>query len=171
MSYKISDLRNISLNMYNFIGSGLSADGYILLSGYGLPYVVSGIYFTRSYPDDYDDVKTPAIAIDFNNATFEALQLGPGREPNYRYNIDVFGRNDGERDDLGERVRNYFNNTMPIINFNEYFTNGTYSYLGLANFDNISMFTIHDDSYNATKHILRINVVCDFTIPTGHTLI
>lgn len=172
MAYKIRDLRNLDINLYNFLASSIRFEGYTILSGYDSPYVVSGIYLLDGYPEDnFNKIKLPAIAINHINTRDEPFQLGQGKESIRKFTITVLARGDGERDDLGEMVKNYFDRTMNIHDYNIVLTGGSYVEIGRANFDNIVMSPNRDIRHQTTFYMMNINIDCRYFISSGSSLI
>jgi hypothetical protein len=171
MTYKMKDLRNTDLNLYNFVASSLYLDGYIVLSGYNFDYVTSGIYLMDGFPEDYNNIKIPAIAIEHSFSNSNAFQIGTGKEAVRRFEIDIYARTDGERDDLGETVYNYFSNSMPIYDYNSVLTSGVYLQVGLADFSNVMMRPIRDATFAATKHQMTISLNCKYVVNSGVSLV
>jgi hypothetical protein len=167
---RIRDLRNIDLNLYNFVSSGLSINGYLILGDHSEPYVISGIYLVDGYPEEIKNIKLPTIAIDQITAFDEPLQLGLGKFRKYSYEIGIYARTDGERDDLSELVRNFFDSTMTIYNYNLVFASGVYQSLGTADFDQIRMIKSYPGDIPAMKHIMKISLVCSFATESGYLL-
>lgn len=170
MSYRMGDLRNLDLNLYNFVTSGLNNDGYTVLSGYDQTHVASGIYILDGFPEDWTNVKVPSIAIEHLNSREEPFQLGSGKTDVRRFSIDVFTRTDGERDDLGERVKNYFDNSMNVFDYNLLITGGNYVRLGIADFDNKVMFPVRGSQLKATKFRMQISLDISVSINNGSSL-
>lgn len=172
MAYKIRDLRNLDINLYNFIASGISSNGYTVLSGFDSAWVTSGIYMLDSYPVTTGNLKVPTVAIDHLNTSEAPLQLGGGREDRIRFRIEIYGTSKGSRDDLAEMVRLMFKVPMTIWDYNQYYDDGSYVSLGQADFENVTMFPIHGDGVQrALQYRMSLNLDCLVTIPSGTSLI
>ena len=172
MAYKMGDLRNLDHNLYNFIASGISSNGYTILSGYDDAYVTSGIYLVDAFPENPDNLKVPAISVDHRNTSEAPLQLGTGREDRLKFRIDVYGRSKGERDDVAEMVRLFFKTHMPILDYNQIIQDSVTVQIGSADFENVTMFPVNGDSVQrALKHRMSINLDCLVVIPSGTSLI
>jgi hypothetical protein len=171
MAQRIRDLRNFDLNLYHFVASSLDVEGYNVLSGYNIAYVPTGVYLVDGFPEDFNAMRAPAIAIQNELVRPEPLQLGRGKKNILRYTITVYGRSDGERDDLGELVYEFLDNTMPIYNYNDVISNGQYNWLGYADFDNIVMRPNRDNSMKVLKHQMNINFEAEICIDSGNSLI
>lgn len=173
MAYKMKDLRNLDMNLYYFVTSGISVNGYTILSGYDEAAVTSGIFVIDAYPNDPDNIKVPSVAVEHASTRGGPLQLGPGREDRLQFNVEVYAGSDGERDDLGEMIRLFFEQqSMPIRDLNEFLISGNEVEIGKADFENIVMFPLRGDStQRALNHRMHINVDCIVTIPSGTSLI
>lgn len=167
----IKDLRNIDINLYYYIETKLVNNGYTILSGYNKTYVASGIYLNDGYPTDFKDIKTPTVVLEHTFTRPEGFQLGVGRQDSRQFVVDVWARSDGERDDLGELVRNFFNSSMTIYNYNNVLASGYYNSVGLADFASIRMFPIREEDFRSLSHGMRIVFNCDNLVPTGNSLI
>ena len=168
----MKDLRNLDINLFNFISSGLRIlDGYTVLTGYNQNWVTSGIYLMDGHPEDFNNIKIPAISIEHEYSREEAFQIGTGKTNVRRFGIDVYARTDGERDDLSELVRNYFDRTIPVINYNDFYSLGIYTYVGLADFDNVVMYPSRDSTIKQLKHRMSIKFDVIVHINTGSSLV
>ena len=168
----IRDLRNTDLNLYNFVTSGLSNNGYTILSGFDVSYVSYGVYVIDGYPPNEENIKAPCVAIEHDYTDDSPLQLGTGRIDVRDYSIYTYARTKGERDDLSELVKNFFYNDMNMFNWNNVLANGDYTVIGTADFDNIVMRpNPGDNQYEALKHGMVIRLQCNVTVPSGLTLI
>jgi len=167
----IRDLRNIDINLYDFVTSGLRSHGYEILSGHGVPYVASGIYVVDGYPEDFETLKAPSLSIEHDQSRQEPFQIGPGKQNIRRFAINIYARSDGERDDLGELVYNFFDSTMTIYDKNQFFQNGTMVNIGTADFDNIIMRSQRDTRFKSLKHQMNISFEAEIIVPTGNSLV
>lgn len=171
MPIRIKDLRNFDLNIYGYIASGLRAQGFIVLSGYNNAWVTSGIYVVDGFPEGFEDLKTPSVAIEHESSRAEELQLGPGKKNIRKYSIIVYARTDGERDDLGETIYGLFDSTMTIYDYNSVLTAGTYQKVGIADFTNVTMRPLRDNSYESLKHQMNISFNSEICIDSGNSLV
>src|SRR5690606_3461541 len=99
------------------------------------------------YPPDLNDIKVPSVVIDNTFSQPNPFQIGPGREDTRQFSIDIWGRSKGDRDDIGEMVKNFFyGHSMPIYDYNDVLEQSVYTQIGLAWFESIRMFpTRHSD--------------------------
>ena len=172
MSQRIKDLRNFDINLYNFIASGLNANGYIAITGgYTTTYVPYGVYLQDGFPEDLGTIKAPAISIDHEFTRNEPFQLGPGKKDIRRYSIVVYGRLKGERDDLGQLVYEFFDHTMDIYDQNILLTGGSYVKLGYADFDNVIQRSVTDPTLQALKYQMNISLEAEVIIDSGSSLV
>jgi len=169
--YKIRDLRNLDVNLYYLIDSGLKLNGNTVLSGFSQPYTISGVYLIDGGLEPDNKLRLPAVAIEHERTTDFPFQLGLGRQDTRTFRIEIYARSDGERDDLGEMIKNYFYSTKPIYDYNEYFQNGTYVVLGNMDFENISMYPSRLEEFKATRHRMNITLDCNYYISSGASLI
>lgn len=169
--YRMKDLRNLDLNLYYFIASGLVLNGYTILSGYSYPYVNSGIYLTDAFPEDMNDMKVPAIAIEHRYSRDDPFQLGQGKTSVRKFSISVYARTDGERDDLGEMVKNFLDNPVTIYDYNLVITGNVYQSVGIGDFDRVVMTPVRDNEFKVTKHGMEISFDCSYSINSGSSLI
>jgi hypothetical protein len=132
---------------------------------------LSGIYLEDGYPEDYNNIRLPSISLEHAMSHDDPFQLGGGLINVRRYDINVYARTDGERDDLGEIVRGYLKKTMTIYDYNEVLNNNNYITLGLCDFNNIFMSPQRDDSYQTTKHQMHLSFECVYAVSSGSSLI
>jgi len=119
------DVRLIDISLYYYLKDSLESDGYTVHTKLSDEHVSSGIYLVDAYPDKTQYIKTPLIALDFTGISREPFQLGPGYTDYIDYDIYIFGRTKGERDDLGFLVLTYFDGAkIPIYDYNLYFASG-----------------------------------------------
>lgn len=170
-TYRIKDLRNVDLNLYNFVSSRLNLEGYTVLSGFEYPHALSCVYLIDGYPHDKTNMKLPCVAIEHTGSTDDPLQLGTGIIVNRDFTIQVFARTDGERDDLGEMIKNFLYNSMTIYDYNSVLSSGTYSNIGYADFENIVMYPETDTELGSLEHKMVINFSCVYSVSTGYTLL
>jgi hypothetical protein len=172
MAYKIRDLRNLDINLNYFIGSGLAASGYTIHRSYNDTRATSGVYLIDGYPEEPSTVKAPTVVIELLYTREDPFQLGPGKAVRSRFNIEVFARTDAERDDLGDLVRSFLNQRMPIYDYNLVFTNNQYQIVTYADFENIMMRTArYDLDAEWAKHVAVIQTDVVYYINTGENLI
>lgn len=167
----IRDLRNFDINLYDYVTSGLRANGYEILSGYSVPYVASSIYVVDGYPEDFEAIKTPSLSIEHDSSRPEPFQIGPGKKNIRRFSINIYARSDGERDDIGDLIYGFFDSTMNIYDKNEFFQNGTYVNVGTADFDNVIMRPQRDTRFKALKHQMNISFEAEIIVPSGNSLV
>lgn len=171
-TYPIKDLRNLDINLYNFVASSLSyIDGFTILSGYSVSYVTSGIYVVDGYPNDYTNVKLPSVAIEHERSSDEGFQLGQGKTNIRRFGIDIYARSDAQRDDLGEIIRNHFDRDMTIYDYNIVYENGTYTPVGYASFSKVVMFPFRDSTVKQLLHCMKIGLDTIVHINSGSYLV
>lgn len=171
MSYKIKDLRNTDLNLYYFVSSGLSINGYSVLSDHAEAYVISGIYLIDGYQEDFENIKLPTIAIEQVLSRDEPSQIGKGKYRKYNYELSILMRTDGERDDLSEMVFNFFDKkTMTIYDYNLVMSSGIYQSIGTATFDDLTITKEYPGEQNTLKHMSKVNLSCSFATESGSLL-
>lgn len=170
---KILDLRTTDLSIYYFLNDHLSDDGYIILSGHSYDYVTSGIYLIDGYPDTTKEMGLPTIAIEHQFTNEESFQLGPGRTDVRKFTISVFCRTDGERDDMSERVRNYFSaNSVSIYDYNIVLSGGTSDVLAKARAENIVSVPYRSERpIRSMQHIMEVSFDLEVDIGSGYSLI
>lgn len=171
MPYRMGDLRNLGFNLYYYLASGLNSNGYIAITGLNQAYVNSGVYLVNSYPEDFDNLKTPTISIDNLFTSERPLQVGPGRNDVRRYEITIYGSSKGSRDDLGELVRNMFHRSINYYDYNLIITGGSHISYGIINFDNITLRPIRDLSFESTKYQAKVTFECEIMVPSGNSII
>jgi hypothetical protein len=169
---KMRELRNLELNLYYFITNKLSIeDGYTILSGYSYPYVISGVYVVDGYPNDIENMKLPTIAIEHSRTNDDPLQIGSGYDRNRHFTVTLFARSNGERDDLGDRVRSYFLSSMTVYDYNQVISSGSYVRLSSADFEDVYMYPVHNVEFESQKYSMEITFNCNYVVPTGATLL
>lgn len=172
MSYKMGDLRNLQNNLYYFVASGLEDYEYIVLSGYDQDYVVSGVYLLREEPVTAEEIKIPAIALSFMKEDESPLEIGTlGGVQTLGMSFEIFARNRGERDDLCSLLKTILKRkTMTIYDLNVFFDNGTYSDIGRADFHQISITPVWNNTTLKTlNNRARVRFNCEY-ITTGLSL-
>jgi hypothetical protein len=175
VTYRIGDLRNLDINLYYYLASGITTHGYTVLSGYRSSLVTSGIYLVDGYPEDPMTMQLPSIAIEHDNTRDEPLELGSDGSTEIRhFGVELYHTSDAGRDDWGERIRGYFRNKeMRIYDYNPIFTGGVISTkVGTASFTNLNMFPLPKDrEHDALKYRMRIQFNCEYVITSGNSLI
>lgn len=172
MSYRAGDLRNLDWNLNYYIASGLSALGYTIYRNYTFPLTTSGIYLVDGNPDNYENIKLPTVAITFENLGTGPYQLGPGKSKDYRFSIDIYGKNKGQKEDLSERVFDMVDLiSVPLYDYNEVFESATYTQIGYAEFAETFMYPVRDAINTTTKYQNRIICTATLYISTGSSLV
>lgn len=167
MAYKMGDLRNLQNNLYFFVASGLDDYGYTVLSGYDQNYVHTGVYLVREEPKETEEIKIPAIALCFNSENEEPLEIGTvGTIQTLDMSLRIFGRSKGERDDLSSILKFILKRrTMNIYDLNEFYEEGTYSKIGYADFDQIRIIPIWNNTTLRTlEHQSSVSFNCEYTV-------
>jgi len=169
----ILDLRTIDMSLYDFISTKLSTDGFTVLSGHSYPYVVSGIYLVDGRPAETTNMGLPTISIEHIFSTEQPFQLGPGRSDKRMFEIDVYARSNGERDDLGERIRIYLGaNSVSVYDYNLIVTGGISSILASARAEDITLNTLVGNiPMKAMQYVMRITFSLTIDIGSGYSLI
>jgi hypothetical protein len=129
--------RLLNQNVYYYVVSGL-AHG---VQDWSNTQVLMGV------PADTSNVAIPSIAINSERTQKTPLELDTLDENRIDpYLLSVFAKRDGQRDDLGEYVKNFFvDTTKQFLDFNDGFPpTGGQNVLGLIRF---SFINIHSNVY------------------------
>ena len=96
----------------------------------------SNLEVMDSYPDDLKDLTPPVVAIDYTTIRPDPLELGTEETDDFYYwNVHIFGRKKGERDDITNVVIDLLESGCSILDFSD----GTAgSAKGYVNFRDIS---------------------------------
>lgn len=79
-------------------------------------------YFVRiieGFPKVSKDLAAlPLIAVDMMSGDENPFQIGGGWKDDLYYNIEIFARRDGERDDLADMILEMVQKDIPLLDFN-----------------------------------------------------
>lgn len=83
-------------------------------------YKYSPVYIYDDYPDNLDDneLKLPAVSIVNEDTTENPYQLTSGKRVIRYYVIEVWAERNTQRDDLSEKIKEKFDQSLELIDFN-----------------------------------------------------
>jgi len=86
-------------------------------------YKYSLAYIYDDYPDNLENnqLKLPAISIVNEDTVEKPYQLTNGKKINRYYVVEIWAERGTQRDDLSETVKELFDQTLPLIDFNQGF--------------------------------------------------
>lgn len=172
MSRKMRDLRVTYMSLYDFITSSYRLEDYVIISGHNDPYVISGLYVLNGTLIDTGNAVVPAIVIESQTTVEDPFQLGSGKKDIRHFNVDVYARSDGERDDIGELLRYFLRQSVPIYDYNILVSGGGYVTLAHGVPENIVMIISRfDPKIKHLRHTMRVSFDLDIYINSGNTLI
>lgn len=174
MPRKLYDIRTTDLSLYDYVSSSFDDVGFTVLSGHEEDYVPTGIYLIDGFPADPEYMKLPTIAVEYIHGDEQPLQLGPGRTDVRRFEIDVYARTDGERDDLAELTCSFIRKGwINIYDYNVVLVDGfDEALLTRSHAENIMLApTRFDTNIKAMRHGMRINFDLLITVSSGNSLI
>lgn len=81
-----------------------------------VPMVVSVI---DEFPDPTkDELTLPCVSVEHERTSEEGLQIGGGFNERRTFNINIFARRDGERDDLAEAIYEGLDGEVKVLDYN-----------------------------------------------------
>jgi len=160
------------MSVYDFLTSSFINHNYVIISGHNLPYITSGLYALNGSLVDTGNAVVPSFVLETKTIMDDAFQLGPGLKDTWHYNIDVYARSDGERDDIGELLRHFLRPSIPIYDYNVIISGGNYITLAHGEPKNIvAIFDRFDPKIRVLRHTMRVYFDLDVFINSGNTLV
>lgn len=120
-------------------------------------YSVNSVSVIDGYPefDNFESYQLPIVAVDFEGLTREPLQIGGGYFMHRQYALEIFARDDSERDQMVQVLTDSLKYNFPVLNFevtgypllfngdrNTSYTRSTASQSGVINFARVTELTV-----------------------------
>jgi hypothetical protein len=95
------------------------ADSYTIQGEIRADYYYDIVDIIEGFPEslEADQTDLPVVAIDVSGRTLGPLSLGQGKFINDMFDIDIFARNNKERDKIADAIEESFDIPLPIIDF------------------------------------------------------
>jgi hypothetical protein len=120
-----------------------------------LTYSPCSLYYSREYPDNYEDVVLPSVAIMMSEMTETPYELGNASSKIMKmwFDVVVFAQRMGQRSDIVDTIKCSFDMDVPAYDYNlgfPYNSNGSVN----VNFPNVNQkigFIVNEDNINITN--------------------
>lgn len=141
-----------------------------------LTYSPCSVNLVQAYPDDPTSIKLPTVSIEHSETEERGYEIGSSsrKEINMWFFIDIFAQRSGQRSDIVDTIKEYFDMDIPVINYNNGFpTNSDGSKnnnfdifiqtIGYLQTDSISVSTSRSlDNGNVEQYVATLPVLLTY---------